>query len=215
MNELMLPVSIGEGLDKLTILDIKLEKINDSRKNEVKKEFDILNHELKNYKENNIFFYNMLKATNLGIWDMLDDIKNNSHADHIKLNLYEIMWNENDIRFRIKDRINNLNDSFLKEKKGYNKTKVLFKINNNLLVDTIIKILKYNTFFYDSIDIHSNEIIIESSKEFEFNYVDKINDESNYDKVFEINYDITDVNTLFKITNINDEIIRRYKGILF
>ena len=33
-----LPISIGEAIDKLTILDIKLEKITDNRKNDVKKE---------------------------------------------------------------------------------------------------------------------------------------------------------------------------------
>ena len=39
---LYLPVSLGEAIDKLTILDIKLDKINDNRKNDVQKEYDLL-----------------------------------------------------------------------------------------------------------------------------------------------------------------------------
>ena len=37
-----LPVSIGEALDKLTILDIKLDRIQDSRRDNVKIEYDIV-----------------------------------------------------------------------------------------------------------------------------------------------------------------------------
>ena len=37
-----LPVSYGEAIDKLTILDIKLDKIKDDRKIDVKKEYDAI-----------------------------------------------------------------------------------------------------------------------------------------------------------------------------
>lgn len=42
-----LPVSIGEALDKLSILDIKLKKIKDERKLDVKKEYNLLYVKLK------------------------------------------------------------------------------------------------------------------------------------------------------------------------
>ena len=53
-----LPISMGEALDKLTILDIKMKKINDERRNDVKKEFDLLNSKLSIYKNNYNFHYN-------------------------------------------------------------------------------------------------------------------------------------------------------------
>ena len=44
-NIINLPVSLGEAIDKLTILEIKLENIKDSRKLGVKNEYDILSTE--------------------------------------------------------------------------------------------------------------------------------------------------------------------------
>ena len=64
-----LPVSIGEALDKLTILDIKLEKISDERKKDVKKEYDILYDSLKSYITKFSYHYNHLKQSNLAIWE--------------------------------------------------------------------------------------------------------------------------------------------------
>ena len=48
-NLLYLPVSLGEAIDKITILDIKLEKIKDNRKNDVQKEYDLLFEKLNNF----------------------------------------------------------------------------------------------------------------------------------------------------------------------
>jgi hypothetical protein len=36
-----LPVSVGEAIDKLTILDIKLQKITDNRRIDVEKEYNL------------------------------------------------------------------------------------------------------------------------------------------------------------------------------
>ena len=44
---LFLPVSLGEAIDKLTILDIKCAKIMDERKLDVEKEYTILYDELR------------------------------------------------------------------------------------------------------------------------------------------------------------------------
>jgi hypothetical protein len=41
-NILYLPVSLGEAIDKLTILNIKYDKIQDKRREEVKIEYDML-----------------------------------------------------------------------------------------------------------------------------------------------------------------------------
>ena len=49
--ELSLPVSLGEAIDKLTILDIKCNKIQDNRKKNVENEYNILYEKLKDFIE--------------------------------------------------------------------------------------------------------------------------------------------------------------------
>ncbi len=63
-NILSLPVSIGEALDKLSILDIKLDNIKDSRRNNVKVEYDMLYEKLESYVKQCEKYYNMIKKTN-------------------------------------------------------------------------------------------------------------------------------------------------------
>ena len=52
-----LDVSLGEAIDKLTILDIKKDKINDIRKIDVENEFEYLFTELKTYVANYKYYY--------------------------------------------------------------------------------------------------------------------------------------------------------------
>jgi hypothetical protein len=47
IQEITLPVSIGEALDKLSIFCIKMDRIKDNKREEIKKEFDILSARLK------------------------------------------------------------------------------------------------------------------------------------------------------------------------
>jgi len=56
-----LPVSLGEAMDKLSILDIKLDKIKDSRKDNVKIEYDMLYKQLKIDIEKYNLFYKIMK----------------------------------------------------------------------------------------------------------------------------------------------------------
>ena len=72
---LYLPVSLGEAIDKLTILDIKAEKISDSRKKDVLNEINLLNEKLSEFimKYNNL--YETMKKVNLLIWNMMDVLR--------------------------------------------------------------------------------------------------------------------------------------------
>ena len=49
MRGIELPVSLGEALDKLTILDIKREKIKDERLKDVEYEYGLLYEKLEDY----------------------------------------------------------------------------------------------------------------------------------------------------------------------
>jgi hypothetical protein len=75
-DSLYLPVSIGEAIDKLTILDIKYDKIKDNdRKCNVKIEFDMLYEKMKDIIEEYKLYYNIMKIINLDIWDMMDILR--------------------------------------------------------------------------------------------------------------------------------------------
>jgi hypothetical protein len=119
MSEIVLPVSLGEALDKLTILDIKCEKIKDSRRDDCLKEYNTLYDSLKDYVTKFSYHYRILKEINLKIWNLQDSI----HKDKNLTNTYGQILKENDRRFRVKKQINNLANSNLKEQKGYAKSK--------------------------------------------------------------------------------------------
>ena len=53
MSVIDLPVSLGEALDKLTILDIKRDKIKDDRLKDVEHEYNLLYDKLKEHIDNN------------------------------------------------------------------------------------------------------------------------------------------------------------------
>ena len=193
-----LPVSLGEAIDKLTILDVKLEKIKDNRKNDVKQEYDLLYDKLKEYiiKYNDL--YKTMKNSNLLIWDMMDILRD---GDKINEESYLKICKEcityNDIRFRIKNKINYISNSCLKEQKSYKINRIIIIINkyinkdiNKDLTDDnlLINIIKYFSFMYD-------EIIIES--------------EFNLDNLKQYFY--YDISILFK-TNCNDLIDYDFKS---
>ena len=119
MSNIVLEVSLGEALDKLTILDIKIDKIRDVRRDDCLKEYDILYTSLKPYVEEFSYHYRILKEINLTIWNLQENIHNDTNLT----NTYGKVLKENDRRFRVKKQINNLANSSLKEQKGYAKTK--------------------------------------------------------------------------------------------
>lgn len=155
-----LPVSIGEAIDKLTILDIKIEKIKDPERNHhCKVEYDILYEQLKDCVNDNKFYYNQLKDINTSIWDMQDDIRS---ADNPSSKTCLDILNMNDSRFRIKDIINRKAKSVLREQKGYPVKNALF-LGHQGLGDHILYIgaVRYLSLMYDEfhlVSMHSHNI---------------------------------------------------------
>jgi len=123
--EISVPVSIGELLDKLSIVEIKKKKILDQDKLKyLSKEYDLLEKkatEIKNINEeafNN--FYDSLLETNLKLWDIEDDIReleslSKFNDDFIKL--ARDVYITNDKRFDIKSEINKFFGSSIIEQK--------------------------------------------------------------------------------------------------
>jgi len=116
-----LPVSLGEALDKLSILDIKCRRIKSSA--DSRRERDILTEQLTTYLDQFAYQYGLLVRVNEEIWDMQDEIRAMSVPDGQKC--IDIL-NKNDMRFRIKDAVNSLSKSYLREQKGYAPRRALF-----------------------------------------------------------------------------------------
>ena len=153
-----LEISLGEAIDKLTIVDIKKDKIKDIRRKDVENEFDYLFSELKIYVNNYHYYYKILKKTNLEIWE-LQDILRSDYCD--KNNFYNIcdeILNLNDSRYLVKKKINELGKSNLKEQKGYNLRILNIILNCNInIVHVLNGAIRYYSFFYDEINLFSSE----------------------------------------------------------
>ena len=126
MNKIIVEVSIGELLDKISILEIKQEKIKDSEKLKfINKEHSILKDQLvKNIKSddklNNL--YQSLKEINAKLWVIEDDKRQcekdkNFGEKFVKLS--RDVHFLNDDRAKIKLEINNHTGSVIKEIKEY------------------------------------------------------------------------------------------------
>jgi hypothetical protein len=156
-NELLyLPVSLGEAIDKLTILDIKLDKITDNRKLDVKKEYDLLYDKLKEFIIKYENLYQTMKKVNLLIWDMMDILRDGNVNEEQYLKICKECIEYNDIRFRVKNKINYVSKSLLKEQKSYKINRLVITINKNINDNSeLLNIIKYFSFIYDEIVILS------------------------------------------------------------
>ena len=128
MNKILVEVSVGELLDKITILEIKQEKIKDSEKLKyINDEYDVLKDQLnKNVKLNAKLdkLFNSLKKINAKLWLIEDDkrlCEKNSDFGEKFIKLSRNIHFLNDDRAKIKLEINNLTGSKIKEIKEYTK----------------------------------------------------------------------------------------------
>ncbi len=155
-------VSLGEAIDKYSILELKLQKITDEFKLiEIKKEADELYDYCNEYIISFIFFYKLLKYVNGVIWDLTNIIKSITVSDDQFAIVSNEIFEMNQKRFRIKNWFNIITDSSLKEQKSYNST--YFKIIIENIDDIYHKIPEINylslEFDYLIIDTPHTEII--------------------------------------------------------
>ena len=128
MNKILIEVSVGELLDKISILEIKLQKIKDLEKVKfVKEEYSTLNDQLnKNVKSDEKInnFFSSLKEINAKLW-MIEDEKRQCEKDQNFTDKFIKLSRDvhflNDERAKIKLEINNYTGSKVKEIKEYTK----------------------------------------------------------------------------------------------
>lgn len=126
MSEIRVPVSFGELIDKLTILEIKSERIGDAAKLvNVRRELDAL---ALTWSESPASASDItveraaLKAVNERLWEIEDQIRLKEAAqafDEEFIRLARSVYFENDERARLKRQINTALGSTLVEEKSY------------------------------------------------------------------------------------------------
>jgi hypothetical protein len=137
--------------------------------------------------------YETMKKVNLLIWDMMDGLRDGNLNEDEYLKVCKECIEYNDIRFRVKNKINYISKSHLKEQKSYKINRLIININKNINSDyqILLNIIKYFSFIYD-------EIIIESNCSLEF-----LKDYFNYDNTI-----------VFRIIDLNNNIEYKTKIIV-
>ena len=126
MNKILVEVSVGELLDKISILEIKKDKIKNPEKLEyILDELSILKDELKNNIKSDVKLdelYQSLKIINARLWVIEDDKRKCEKEKDFTENFIKLSRDVhflNDDRAKIKLEINNLTGSKIKEIKEY------------------------------------------------------------------------------------------------
>tara|TARA_B100001123_G_C15090897_1_gene939608 strand:- start:626 stop:1015 length:390 start_codon:yes stop_codon:yes gene_type:complete len=128
MNKIQIETSAGELVDKITILEIKKEKVSDQKSLEIiDKEYSSLRDSMKkNLKINDEIkrLWDQLKEVNLKLWEIEDGkrlAEKNKKFDEKFIELARNVYKCNDLRAEIKSKINQLSGSDIKEIKQYTK----------------------------------------------------------------------------------------------
>ncbi len=127
--KILAEISVGELFDKITILNIKTQKIHDSEKLlNIEKELNLLNHQTSNInvKDQESLNRNIekLQLINEELWDIENykrECEANKDFGEKFIQLSRDVHFKNDIRAQIKKEINLLTDSTVIEEKEYSK----------------------------------------------------------------------------------------------
>lgn len=122
----LVPISWGELIDKITILEIKEVKItSDNALDNIRKELGFLSDIVSNSKgvyDAISLLKNELKEVNLNLWQVEDEIRDKEYSqefDEEFIRLARSVYRLNDDRANLKKKINETLFSELKEEKSY------------------------------------------------------------------------------------------------
>ena len=119
------PISVGELIDKVSILEIKKDKLKNLKLKNILKELSFLRAVI---EKNSIFipdeFFFQLKSINLKLWDIEDKIRikeKNKEFDNEFIELARSVYLNNDRRSETKKELNIMFNSEIIEEKSYEK----------------------------------------------------------------------------------------------
>ena len=123
LSSILAPVSLGELIDKITILEIKQINMTGIKLKNVNKELKLLKKILQDKNlEIDINLINSLKKVNNNLWEIEDNIRikeRNQQFNNEFIQLARSVYKENDKRASIKKEINQKYNSKLIEEKSY------------------------------------------------------------------------------------------------
>ena len=126
--DIKVEIAPGELIDKMTILEIKLEKMSDKVKlDNVRNEYRVLKHtylECISPSKDLLRLSSELKTVNEKLWVIEDDIRDCERRKNFNQDFIELarsVYKNNDIRAKLKREINMLLRSNIVEEKSYRK----------------------------------------------------------------------------------------------
>jgi hypothetical protein len=144
----MVPLSEGEIIDRLSILEIKQKEIQQTeRRSEVEKEVQLY-ESFFHLKYKFQLYYHLISFVNKRIWDLTDNIKklDTNHPEYAPISA--MIFDYNQQRFRIKNIINMIANSSIKEQKSYTSQTGYVNVSTDdttILYDVIYCLLHYDT----------------------------------------------------------------------
>lgn len=124
-KQILTEISVGELLDKISILEIKLKNISDKSKlNYIKKEYKTLILIKKKFRFKKIIdpYYKQLKKINISLWNIENKIRRHEKYKIFNkdfITLARKVYFTNDKRSKIKLKINEITKSNIVETKSY------------------------------------------------------------------------------------------------
>lgn len=145
-----------------------------------------------------------MKHINLLIWDMMDKLRDGKLDDHSYFIECKRCVEYNDIRFRVKNKINDKAKSSLKEQKGYLVNKLQININDDVDISLILKPIKYLSMVKDIVFLNTNNATLKSILEEDSNVIFMSSQNNqNIEITITSNMDVSNILEMLEI-NINE-----------
>ena len=123
IKSVSIPVSLGEVVDKLTILEIKAEKMSNEKLKNINNEISAIKNVISKLDfDSNLV--SKIKQVNLELWEIEDSIRlkeNLKQFDEDFISLARSVYIKNDLRASLKREINMKYNSDIIEEKSYEK----------------------------------------------------------------------------------------------
>lgn len=127
-----LSVSVGEAVDKYSILCIKKNEIkNEEKLKAIQDEMNVIYPQIKELITEHNYHYQCLLKVNKDIWDLSEKVRDPNLSVDYKNTLFLETFYKNDARFRIKNKFNKLSSSALKEQKSYPGSQIVLYVNHS------------------------------------------------------------------------------------
>ena len=153
---MLIEISYGEALDRLSILEIKMSQIQDTKKlMEIQKEIDSLS-ELSLVKSKLFYYYTLLLDVNKKIWDFTNTIKSMVPTDSEFAPIANTIFDLNQSRFRLKCVVNKISESRIQEQKSYGLTQINVHLEEKDK-PTLLNTLSSLSLEYDIVNITCDE----------------------------------------------------------